>query len=84
MKLNQFCTRSAIPPFLFFFSFVLLFLVSCSASVIESIYIFKLNAAVNTADVQADVSVNFGVWGWCIEDIHVNVKFVFTIVDGHT
>ncbi|TEB31261.1 hypothetical protein FA13DRAFT_1732703 [Coprinellus micaceus] len=52
---------ATLAPFLLFAAFVLLLLVSLSAPIIDSIYLFRLSAT--TAGAQSNV--NFGVWGYC-------------------
>jgi len=61
-------------PFLVFSAFLLLLLVSLSAPIIHSIYLFRLaaNASVNLIQASASTVVKFGVWGYCTSGVDVS------------
>lgn len=63
-----------LTPFLIFSAFLLLLLVSLSAPVISSIWLFRLAAQASVAivDASATATVRFGVWGYCISAIDVS------------
>lgn len=65
---------AAITPVLLFIAFILLLLVSLSAPIIKSIFLFRLTANVGSSllNTGASGSVNFGVWGYCISAIDVS------------
>ena len=56
-----------------FVSFLLLFLVSLSIPIINSIYLFKLSADASSSlfHSSASAAVSFGVWGYCTSDTSV-------------
>ncbi|KZT26306.1 pali-domain-containing protein [Neolentinus lepideus HHB14362 ss-1] len=66
---------AALAPFLLFSAFLLLLLVSISAPIIKTIYIFKLyaNVAVGVLSADARSNARFGVWGYCVEGISVSI-----------
>ena len=63
-----------LTPFLVFSAFLLLLLVSLSAPVIHSIWLFRLaaSASVSLVDASASAAVRFGVWGYCISAVDVS------------
>lgn len=65
---------AAITPVLIFAAFILLLLVSLSAPIIKSIFLFRLTANVGSGLLNTDAngSVNFGVWGYCVSTINVS------------
>ncbi|TFK42679.1 actin cortical patch SUR7/pH-response regulator pali [Crucibulum laeve] len=66
---------AAIAPLLIFIAFILLLLVSLSAPIIKSIFLFRLAANVSSGllNSNANGKVNFGVWGYCVSAIQVSV-----------
>ncbi|KAI9065141.1 pali-domain-containing protein [Trametes sanguinea] len=65
----------SITPFFLFVAFLLLFLVSLSLPIIKSIFLFQLaaDASASFLDSSASGEVRFGVWGYCISAITVEV-----------
>ncbi|KAF8078042.1 pali-domain-containing protein [Lyophyllum atratum] len=61
---------AAITPVLLFIAFILLLLVTLSAPIIKSIFLFRL-----TANAGSTASTNFGVWGYCISSIDVSISY---------
>ena len=65
---------ASITPVILLAAFVLLLLVSLSVPIIKSIDLLKLTASVSesVSGVSADAngSVKFGVWGYCISQIN--------------
>jgi hypothetical protein len=63
-----------ITLFLLFAAFVLLLLVSLSVPIIHVIYLFKLvfnvSESVGSVDAQANASIDFGLWGFCVSTIN--------------
>ncbi|KAJ3545692.1 hypothetical protein NMY22_g2328 [Coprinellus aureogranulatus] len=66
-----------LAPLLLFSAFVLLLLVSLSAPIIDSIYLFRLAARA----AGARSTVNFGVWGYCIGAVETTLG-LGTLSDG--
>ncbi|EJD05831.1 pali-domain-containing protein [Fomitiporia mediterranea MF3/22] len=68
---------TAITPLLLFAAFLLLLLVSLSVPIIKSIDLLKLSAVVSegisVASVDVTGSVKFGVWGYCVSAVDVQV-----------
>ncbi|KAF9532270.1 actin cortical patch SUR7/pH-response regulator pali [Crepidotus variabilis] len=66
-----------LTPVFTFIAFILLLLVSLSAPIIKSIYLFKLSAIVSAGSsvfsAKANGQVDFGVWGYCVSAITVAV-----------
>ncbi|KAF9005559.1 actin cortical patch SUR7/pH-response regulator pali [Cyathus striatus] len=62
-------------PLLLFTAFLLLLLLSLSAPIIHSIYLFRLAAAVSSSLLNAGASaqVSFGVWGYCVSAIQISI-----------
>ena len=60
-------------PLLVFVAFLLLLLVTLSAPIIHSIYLFLLSADVSVSLIQASArtAVKFGVWGYCTSGLDV-------------
>jgi len=73
-----------LTPVLVLIAFILLLLVSLSAPIIKSIYLFRLSASVSSSLFRsgANASVNFGVWGYCISAIKVVVAGINRSKDG--
>ncbi|KIM49221.1 hypothetical protein M413DRAFT_438387 [Hebeloma cylindrosporum] len=73
-----------LTPVLLLIAFILLLLVSLSAPIIKSIYLFRLSANVSSTLFRsgASASVNFGVWGYCISAIKVAVAGISRSKDG--
>lgn len=69
---------AGITPFFVFVAFLLLLLVSISAPIIKSLYLFQLAADLPGRN-NPPVVVNFGVWGYCIPSIRV----ACVICDNH-
>ncbi|CDO72850.1 hypothetical protein BN946_scf185002.g35 [Trametes cinnabarina] len=65
----------SITPFFLFVAFFLLLLVSLSLPIIKSIFLFRLaaDASASLLDSSANGAVRFGVWGYCISAITVEV-----------
>ncbi|KAF9483887.1 pali-domain-containing protein [Pholiota conissans] len=66
---------AAITPVLVFIAFLLLLLVSLSAPIIKSIYLFRLTANISSSLFRSGVSesAQFGVWGYCLSGLQANV-----------
>ncbi|KAI0797689.1 actin cortical patch SUR7/pH-response regulator pali [Abortiporus biennis] len=66
---------ASLAPLLIFVAFLLLLLVSLSAPIINSIYLFRLvaNISASLLDSGASGSARFGVWGYCLSSIDVSV-----------
>lgn len=60
-------------PFLVFVAFLLLLLVTLSAPIIHTLYLFQLaaNVSVNLIQASAHTAVKFGVWGYCTSGLDV-------------
>ncbi|RDB21279.1 hypothetical protein Hypma_011514 [Hypsizygus marmoreus] len=66
---------AALTPVLIFVAFLLLLLVSLSAPIIKSIFLFRLTANIGSSllNTGASGSVAFGVWGYCISAIDISI-----------
>ncbi|KAI0082731.1 pali-domain-containing protein [Panus rudis PR-1116 ss-1] len=66
---------AAVTPFLTFVAFLLLLLVSLSAPIIRSIYLFSLAANFSSSlfNTSATGLARFGVWGYCLYNVDVSV-----------
>jgi len=63
-----------ISSFLSFLAFLLLFLVSLSLPIINSIYLFRLRAyETSLFSSSASGTVTFGLWGYCLSPIQLSV-----------
>ncbi|CAA7271790.1 unnamed protein product [Cyclocybe aegerita] len=75
---------AALTPVLVFIAFLLLLLVSLSAPIINTVFLFRLSANVSSSLFRsgASGSVQFGVWGYCISAIKVAVIGINRATDG--
>jgi hypothetical protein len=63
---------ATITPFLLFTAFLLLLLITLSAPIVRSIYLFKIasNIEIDWLATNATGTVRFGVFGYCVSPVH--------------